>query len=110
MLVFPRVHDQAGNAARIVYHGIGLDGSRRFDTVSSIRRKALRILNDRGFRERARELSSTVQREELLLLDAALDSVFGGDAGATRTSERQRTSRATAANLTVNERAELSPE
>ena len=72
MLAFPRALDQEGNAARIVYHGLGLRGSRLLDSVASIRRKALHILEDERFLMRVRRLNDSLDQSEQPLLDRAL--------------------------------------
>lgn len=75
MLAFPREFDQPGNAARVMYLGLGLRGSRRFDCPQSIREKGMRVLQDTRYTERARELKATVERLEPLLLESALRAV-----------------------------------
>jgi UDP:flavonoid glycosyltransferase YjiC (YdhE family) len=54
MLVFPGTSDldQPGNAARVVYHGIGLKGGLRRDTVADLRAKIRRLLDEPRFREK----------------------------------------------------------
>jgi zeaxanthin glucosyltransferase len=74
MLAFPRELDQPGNAARIVYHGLGLRGSRRWDTAAQIRHKALRILTDPGFVQRVREMRVRIAAHEDQLMQTALRS------------------------------------
>lgn len=89
MLVFPRQFDQPSFAARVCFHGLGLRGSRRFDTRGAIRRKALRILTNPAYRVRIRELGAESLRNEPLRIDAALDDLMGrqpvsGDAARSR--------------------------
>src|SRR5262249_49884574 len=63
MLVYPRSHDQIGNAARVVFHRLGLRGDRRRDTAPAIRDKALRILAEPAFRDNVRRLKERAERE-----------------------------------------------
>ena len=44
--------DQPGNAARVVYHGVGLRGDHRRDGPEEIRRKLDALVADAGIRER----------------------------------------------------------
>jgi UDP:flavonoid glycosyltransferase YjiC (YdhE family) len=81
MLAYPRNHDQFGNAARIVYQQIGLAGRRQSDGPDEIRRKALAILRDPGFKERLRRLHDITRSSEQPLLAAALHGL-GVDADA----------------------------
>jgi zeaxanthin glucosyltransferase len=53
MLVYPLRADQAGNAARVVFHGLGLRGSLRRDSAAQLRRKLHTLLEDEGYRGRA---------------------------------------------------------
>ncbi len=77
LLVFPRSYDQPGNAARAVYLGIGLMGSRRFDSSSAIRGKVLRILHRESFRQRLRDLHDRVESCENRLLERAIGHAIG---------------------------------
>lgn len=49
MLAYPGAMDQPGNAARIVYHGMGLMGKLTKETSDQIKRKIKTILNDESF-------------------------------------------------------------
>jgi zeaxanthin glucosyltransferase len=62
LLVYPRNDDQFGNAARVVFHGVGLAGSRATARSESIRDQALCILDDPGFRDRMLRLRQHVLR------------------------------------------------
>jgi zeaxanthin glucosyltransferase len=75
MLAFPREYDQHGNAARIVYHGLGLRGSRSRDNAASIRKQALRILADGRFSCRVREYRTAITKSEDALFASAARSV-----------------------------------
>jgi UDP:flavonoid glycosyltransferase YjiC (YdhE family) len=77
MLVLPRDYDQHGNAARVESLGLGLRGSRRRDTAESITRKALRILEDEGFRHRVGALNERLRASEPDLLASALCTIAG---------------------------------
>jgi len=50
MLVYPVRADQPGNSARVVFHGIGLRGSIKNDSVADIDSKIERLLTDSSFR------------------------------------------------------------
>jgi UDP:flavonoid glycosyltransferase YjiC (YdhE family) len=51
MLMYSTGHgDQNGNAARVVYHGLGLLGDRVQDDATAIENRLLRILSDAGLR------------------------------------------------------------
>ena len=75
MLVFPRDYDQHGNAARVVRLGLGLMGSRRWDSPASIRRKAVQILEEKAFTQRVRSLNETLRRSDPDRLDCAIRTV-----------------------------------
>ncbi|WP_287619347.1 glycosyltransferase [Parabacteroides sp.] len=47
MLVYPLRFDEYGNAARIVYHGLGDRGNMRYATVDSLHQKIQEILKDK---------------------------------------------------------------
>ncbi len=72
MLAYPRNSDQFGNSARIVYHGIGLRGRRRWDSATTIRRKTVQILEDHTFRANISRLKRSVQHYDDRLLREAL--------------------------------------
>jgi MGT family glycosyltransferase len=46
LLVYPRRADQPGNSARVIYHGLGLRGDLRKDTVAMIASKIKSVLDD----------------------------------------------------------------
>jgi MGT family glycosyltransferase len=75
ILALPREYDQRGNAARVVFHGLGLCASRWLDSAATIRRKAMRILEDDAFAARVSRLNETVTRSEPQLLRAALGGI-----------------------------------
>jgi MGT family glycosyltransferase len=79
MLAYPRNHDQIGNAARIAFHQIGLRGDRGSDSVSAIRAKALRLLQNHDCRDRLRRLRTAVRNSEERLLDEALEALLRDD-------------------------------
>ena len=60
MLAYPGAMDQPGNAARIVYHGMGLMGKLTKDSSDQIKRKINTILNDESFTINVRK-----KREEI---------------------------------------------
>ncbi len=72
MLVYPRAFDQFGNAARVVFHGLGLRGNRRRDDPGTIRRKALAIIGDGAYRVRLRAMRANVAHFESRVDLAAL--------------------------------------
>jgi MGT family glycosyltransferase len=75
MLALPREFDQRGNGARVAFHGLGLCASRWFDSEATIRRKALRILEDDAFASRVRRMNDAVTRSEPQLLRRALEAI-----------------------------------
>jgi zeaxanthin glucosyltransferase len=72
MLAYPRNHDQIGNAARVVFHGLGLRGSREDDSAAAIRAKAFRILEDPACARNVRQLRHAAAAGRERLLDQAL--------------------------------------
>ena len=60
MLAYPGAMDQPGNAARIVYHGMGLMGRLTGESSEQINRKISALLNDNNFAINARK-----KREEI---------------------------------------------
>lgn len=52
MIVFPFVHDQHSNAARVVYHGLGLDANAESITVEQMGALIDRVVGDGAFRTR----------------------------------------------------------
>lgn len=61
MLAYPGAMDQPGNAARIVYHGMGLMGKLTKESSDQIKRKIKTILNDESF-----AINVHKKREEIL--------------------------------------------
>jgi MGT family glycosyltransferase len=68
MLVYPRNHDQFGNAARVVFHGLGLAGVRTEASAAKVRAQARTIMDDVGYRDRV-----WLMRERVLAHEAAVD-------------------------------------
>ncbi len=59
MLMYSTGHgDQNGNAARVVYHGLGLLGDRTQDDATAIEHRLLRILGDTRLRHRMDEMQA----------------------------------------------------
>ena len=54
--------DQTGNAARVVYHGLGLRGAFDSDTSQDIERNIERLLTDRHFTESLTEMLTVFDR------------------------------------------------
>ena len=78
LLVYANNHDQMGNSARVVYHGIGLRGSRRSDSENTIRKKALQILENRSaYTCNLRLMKKRVDHFESDLLSNALERAMG---------------------------------
>jgi MGT family glycosyltransferase len=77
MLVYPRNHDQLGNSARIVHHGLGLRGDRARDSAADIRGKAHFILTCATFRHNLQCLNAATRAAEAPLLAHALDQLLG---------------------------------
>jgi len=65
MLVVPSpMGDGPGNAARLVWHGLGLRVSPRDITAEAVRDGVIRLLNDRGFRDRITAMGDLFRAEE----------------------------------------------
>lgn len=66
MLVYPfkRVTDQEGNAARVIFHGLGLVGDRDADDAAQLRRQIERLLGDRSFATAVGRMRDHVRRYE----------------------------------------------
>lgn len=61
MLVYSLGHaDQAGDAARVAYHGLGIAGDREKDTVAEIRSSIQTLLTDVSYRERVGEMCDRI--------------------------------------------------
>ena len=59
MLMYSTGHgDQNGNAARVVYHGLGLQGDRTQDDATAIENHLLRILSDARLQQRMAEMQA----------------------------------------------------
>ncbi len=82
MLVFPRDYDQHGNAARVVRLGLGMRGSRKWDTPATIRHKVVQILEDEAFARRARALNESLRVSDPHLLESAMHAVLKTEASA----------------------------
>lgn len=64
MIVFPGWHDQFGNAARVVYHGIGLRGSMKKISTAKMISMLSDVINSEGILRSVREM-----RQEMLKND-----------------------------------------
>ena len=64
MMVFPFATDQPGNAARVVYHGLGTRGDNEAVTVEAIARDLDRLLLDGPHKEKIRQMSKRFQQAE----------------------------------------------
>lgn len=78
MLVFPCWYDQYGNAARVVYHGIGVRGDIATVDARQIRAQLERIVSG-GYTVAIRRLSASIrqehgQEEPALVIEQMLDS------------------------------------
>lgn len=62
MLAYPGAVDQPGNAARIVYHGMGLMGKLNRESSDRIKRKIETILNDESFSVQVRNKRNRIMR------------------------------------------------
>ena len=76
MLAFAREYDQPGNAARIQFHGLGLQASRRAFDAGEIRRLAFSILENDAFKKRVLQMGSILAKSEMSLLSAAVRDVL----------------------------------
>lgn len=61
MLVFPSTSDQPGNAARIVYHGLGLAGEIGKVDAQQLRTMVQTVLEDPSFKERTQTMRERFQ-------------------------------------------------
>ncbi len=75
MFALPREFDQPGIAARVVYHGLGVRGARRWETEESIRRKVSMLLDDGRFSSRIARCSEVASQSQEPLIASALQSV-----------------------------------
>ncbi|GAB2805714.1 nucleotide disphospho-sugar-binding domain-containing protein [Streptomyces daliensis] len=64
MVVFPRRVDQFGNAARVVFHGVGRRGRADRDTAGDIRRAATGVAADPEVRARLDRLGGILRKED----------------------------------------------
>jgi zeaxanthin glucosyltransferase len=62
MVLFPLGFDQPGNAARVVYHGVGLAGDRRASPAAILRRVET-VLGDPAFAARADGMGREIREE-----------------------------------------------
>ena len=56
MVVYPRGDDQPGNAARVVYHGLGVQGNQEQDSPATIAAHVRRVLDDAAYRSNVQHL------------------------------------------------------
>lgn len=70
MLVYPRRADQPGNAARVVYHRLGVRGDARADGPDAIARAARRVLGDPAYRARVAGMRDVFLDDDRRELDA----------------------------------------
>ena len=71
MLVYPRRADQPGNAARVVFHGLGRRGEYRREGWQAIRGKVLALLSDDDVRGRVAAMRGHFLRYEIQNQDIA---------------------------------------
>jgi UDP:flavonoid glycosyltransferase YjiC (YdhE family) len=78
MLVFPlnKEWDQNGNAARVVFHGIGLMGDMKNNTQTQIKNQIEALLNDSKFKENALKMSAILKSkyDDDVFLETFLES------------------------------------
>ncbi len=89
MLVYPAFHDQMGNAARVVYHGLGMRGRRQRDSAEDIRKKAFAILNDGTYRTNLQRIRHRIEQSQSDLLTEALRAALG-ERDLARTTQARR--------------------
>ncbi|MBT8354908.1 MAG: hypothetical protein KJO60_10320 [Desulfofustis sp.] len=73
MVVYPfRVNDQMGTAARVVYHRLGLRGSREKDSPADIRNHIERAINDQAIKEDIGRMRNQIEtyRKKNVVADA----------------------------------------
>lgn len=64
MIVFPGWHDQHGNAARVVYHGLGQKASMRTITAKKLLALIDQVVNDQGIRQRSHEMKEKLRNDD----------------------------------------------
>ena len=64
MVALPRFYDQKGNAARVLYHGLGLVGDWSAIGAEDLGRLMDRVMSEPGFTERARAMSREFTAQE----------------------------------------------
>ena len=64
MIALPRFYDQRGNAARIVYHGLGLVAGWKTVTAGELGGLMDRVMTEPGFAERTRRMSREFVAQE----------------------------------------------
>jgi zeaxanthin glucosyltransferase len=78
MLVFPLAFDQAGNTARVVYHGLGLKGNFKTLTVMKLQKMITQISNNSYYRiqmtlMQQKFIEAETAQPELNIIDAILN-------------------------------------
>ena len=63
LVVFPLGVDQPGNAARVVYHRVGLAGDIRTVTAEGLRKMIETVMRDPSFRKHASQMSQYLQAD-----------------------------------------------
>lgn len=74
LVVFPGTTqiDQAGNAARVAYHGLGLKGSMQHASAERIRWSIERVLREPEFRQRVAEMGRRIRESEAFTRGATI--------------------------------------
>jgi len=77
MLVYPLEHkvDQRGNASRVLYHRIGLQGDVETDSIADIRLKISALLTDPSYRRNILKMHETTRDENAEKLFSCIDRI-----------------------------------
>jgi UDP:flavonoid glycosyltransferase YjiC (YdhE family) len=80
MLCYPFDNDQFGNAARVVYHGLGDRGNAGLDNVNTIKEKILKILENQETKQRlnyfqVRAIEAERSTKDVKIIEELIDSI-----------------------------------
>ena len=64
MIVFPGWHDQPGNAARVVYHGLGAKGDMKTITTKKLLSLIQKVINDPDIRDRSHKMREKLRQDD----------------------------------------------
>nr|BBH87753.1 hypothetical protein KTC_25040 [Thermosporothrix sp. COM3] len=76
MLIYPRQADQPGNAARVVYHGLGLRGNIRKESSEEIAQKVDLLLENSSYRTNLERMRQRFLQEQASLRGVEIVEAF----------------------------------